>query len=218
MNNLKFKFLEGKNKNSPLVIINSFDSGDELIKLSYECKSDFHLLIISNLFWNDDLTPWKADGIFFGDKGYKGLADIYLEYLIKTLIPKIKDEYGLAPKALVIGGYSLAGLFALYSSTKTDVFSGVFSCSGSLWYPGFIEYLKINNISKNIKYIYLSLGDKEKNTRNQFLRETESCHKQCLKIIEEQNINYQFEYNKGNHFDKANQRTINGLINVLENL
>ena len=218
MDDLNIKFIEGKDKKSPLVIINSFDSGNELIKLSNECKKDFHLLIISNLSWNDDLTPWKAEGIFSSDSGYKGLANTYLNYLVNVLIPNTKSKYELLPESFIIGGYSLAGLFALYSSTKVNLFSGAFSCSGSLWYPRFIEYLENNKISKDIKFIYLSLGDKEKNTRNQYLKETENCHKQCLKILEEQNIKYQFEYNKGNHFTEANQRTIKGLINVLENL
>ena len=218
MDDLNIKFIEGKDKKSPLVIINSFDSGNELSKLSNECKKDFHLLIISNLSWNDDLTPWKAEGIFSNDSGYKGLANTYLNYLVNVLIPNTKSKYELLPESFIIGGYSLAGLFALYSSTKVNLFSGAFSCSGSLWYPGFIEYLKNNKISENIRFIYLSLGDKEKNTRNQYLKETENCHKQCLKILEEQNINYQFEYNKGNHFTESNQRTIKGLINVLENL
>ena len=41
MDDLNIKFIEGKDKKSPLVIINSFDSGNELIKLSNECKKDF---------------------------------------------------------------------------------------------------------------------------------------------------------------------------------
>lgn len=216
--NLDIKFIEGKNKTSPLVIINSFGSGDELIKLSHECKKDFHLLIISNLSWNDDLTPWKAEGIFSNDSGYKGLANTYLNYLVNVLIPNTINKYEVSPGKFIIGGYSLAGLFALYSSTKVNLFSGVFSCSGSLWYPKFIDYLENNKISTNIKFIYLSLGDKEKNTRNQYLKETENCHKQCLKLLKEQDIKYQFEHNKGNHFTEANQRTIKGLINVLKNL
>ena len=41
-----------------------------------------------------------------------------------------------------IGGYSLAGLFSLWAAYQTDVFSGFAAASPSVWFPGFIEYMK----------------------------------------------------------------------------
>ena len=39
-----------------------------------------------------------------------------------------------------IAGDSMAGLFAVYALYRTQVFSRVASASGSLWYPGLLEY------------------------------------------------------------------------------
>ena len=44
----------------------------------------------------------------------------------------------------VIAGYSLAGLFALWAAWNSGYFRRVASVSGSLWYPGFTDYIRNN--------------------------------------------------------------------------
>ena len=61
-------------------------------------------------------------------------------------------------KTYYIGGYSLAGLFALWTAYQTDIFKGV-AASPSVWFPGFAEYMKKNEIKTDT--VYLSLGDGE---------------------------------------------------------
>ena len=57
-----------------------------------------------------------------------GAEDTY-QYLEKVLLPYIQDN--LHPKRLILGGYSLGGLFALWSVTRTDAFESVFAGSFS---------------------------------------------------------------------------------------
>ena len=50
------------------------------------------------------------------------------------------------------------------SAYQTDVFKGVAAASPSMWFPGFSDYMKEQDIKA--KTVYLSLGDKEEKTRN----------------------------------------------------
>lgn len=62
-------------------------------------------------------------------------------------------------KKYYFGGYSLAGLFALWAAYQTDVFSDVAAASPSMWFPGFTGYMEEHDIKSRM--VYLSLGDKE---------------------------------------------------------
>ena len=49
-------------------------------------------------------------------------------------------------KKYYLGGYSLAGLFALWAAYQTDVFSDVAAASPSMWFPGFTGYMEEHHI------------------------------------------------------------------------
>ena len=80
--------------------------------------------------WYDSLSPWPSD---VGSKHFGGQAEATLNALISSLSPSPSRRYYL-------GGYSLAGLFSLWASCQTSVFSGIAAVSPSVWYPGFTEY------------------------------------------------------------------------------
>ncbi len=69
----------------------------------------------------------------------------------------------------VLGGYSLAGFFALWSSYQTELFDGIAAVSPSVWYPQWMEYAKDNKPLATS--VYLSLGDKEEKTKNPTMAE-----------------------------------------------
>ena len=109
--------------------------------------------------WNKDLSPWPAPAVFGRDDFGAG-AEETLAYLLTEAVPhKINS-----PQKVYIGGYSLAGLFALWAGYQTDVFSGIAAASPSIWFPGFTEYMKENELHAHA--VYLSLGDREERTRN----------------------------------------------------
>ena len=209
------------NKKLPVILLNCYgDEGNEVWKECINLKTkEFILVVISNLNWNDDMTPWECPPLYKGDSECKGYADNYLKFIEGEIIPKVKeyiintlhkeiDYFGIA-------GYSLGGLFAVYSAYKIDIFKRVASASGSMWYPNFAEFVKENEISKNIDKIYFSLGDKEKNSKNELLQTVEDKTKEIHEYLGK-NIDSIYEENQGNHFQDGALRMAKGIKWILE--
>ena len=83
--------------------------------------------------WNKDLSPWEAPAVFGIENFGNGASDTLSE-ILSLCTDKDKKYY--------IGGYSLAGLFALWASAQTEIFEGVAAASPSVWFPDFLEYIK----------------------------------------------------------------------------
>ena len=206
----------------PVVILNNYSNdGEKIFDKCNEigCK-DFILVCISNLNWDDDMSPWYAPKINKNDTDFLGKADEYLKILLEKIIPKVKEfvEINLEKQIeyYVIAGYSLAGLFAVYSAYKTDLFNKILSCSGSFWFPNFIEFVQKNRISNNIKQIYFSLGNRESKARNKVLQTVEENTKKTEKFLREQGIKTIYEENEGNHFQSADLRIAKGIKWILK--
>ncbi len=152
---------------SPLVVFNAFeDEGAavhaELMKLT---TADFSFATINITDWNADLSPWAIPPVFRNDESFTGGADAYLETLTGEIIPTIIGELGSEPAYIALAGYSLAGLFAVYAMYRTDRFARIASASGSMWFPGFMDFVKTHKPAAFPEKLYLSLGDKEARTR-----------------------------------------------------
>ena len=88
--------------------------------------------------WNDELSPWKSPAVW-GKQGFGGNAADTLRFLTEQVIPTLKQQFELSEIVkIILGGYSLAGLFALWASTQTDLFYGVAAASPSVWFPGWM--------------------------------------------------------------------------------
>ena len=77
----------------------------------------------------------------------------------------------------------MAGLFALWAASQTNRFAGIVAASPSIWFPGFLEYLKRQKIQSDC--IYLSLGDKEEKTRNSVMAQVGNCIQQAYAWLNE---------------------------------
>lgn len=165
------------------------------------------LLLIHDVDWNKDLSPWPAKRVFKKGEDFSGKADDTLKIILNAM-EQISYE-----KA-VIAGYSLAGLFALYACTKTDCFDACVSASGSLWFPDFISWLKANPVRS--RYVYLSLGDQEKNTRNPLMASVEDKTREAFEEIAVY-CRADFEMNPGNHFNDPAGRLAKGIRCTLKN-
>ena len=78
--------------------------------------------------WNLDLTPWHDDAI--SRKPEVGtMTSETLRYVTEALLPVLETEYGKIP--VILGGYSLGGLFALWSASQTDRFAAVAAAPSS---------------------------------------------------------------------------------------
>lgn len=202
---------------SQLIVLNSF--GDEWKKTEEALTSlgrpSHSLLAVTDMEWEKDLSPWKAAAVFKGEKDFTGGADQYIEVLTKKIIPEAVKANGLNPKAVYICGYSMAGLFALYSLYKTDMFAGAASCSGSLWFPGFKEFVSDNSFAGTPSKIYLSLGDREGLTKNQVMAAVENNTRTAAETYKSMNIDILFEMNKGGHFNEPDMRLAKGIKYLL---
>jgi len=200
-------------ENVPIMIHNSFkDTGVELWE---ECQKincdDFILANISSINWNDEMTPWESSTLFEGNTECKGKADNYILELTKIIIPKIEEKLKYKPLYYGIVGYSLGGLFAIYSIYKTNVFERVISSSGSFWYPGFVEFVKKNSPVTIPKKMYMSLGDKEKNTKIELLKTVQDNTEEIVNFYKSKGINVCYEQNEGGHFKDCYLRLAKGI-------
>ena len=166
---------------------------------------------IDNVDWNHDLTPWPAPGIFRKEADFAGGADAYLKELTQEIVPAVEASLGFAPQFRAIAGYSIAGLFAIYALYRTDMFIRAASISGSLWYDGFVDFMRENKPPVIPERVYFSLGDKEHITRNQRLAAVKDCTAEAGNIIRQLGSDTIFEQNTGSHFDDAAGRTARGI-------
>lgn len=128
-------------------------------------KHGISIVVIEDVNWNDDLTPWPAVGVFKKAKPFGGKAAAFLNKLTHEIIPETERDLGIEDAERTLLGVSLSGLFAVWSAFNTDVFTNIISISGSLWYDGFVEWMKEQTPSPQLKKICMLLGEKEKNAK-----------------------------------------------------
>ncbi len=211
--------LESTREKLPFIVMNCDQNEadtlyDRVVKL---IDINFIMIAIDIRNWNDDLSPWPCDPVFRGTAPFAGKADEYLFLLTDRILPKVQklmEAKGKKPLYYAIGGYSLAGLFALYSAYLSDLFSKIMSASGSLWYPGFLEFTERENISKQVDTVYLSLGDRESHTKNQLMAKVEENTGKIASDLSG-TLNVCFEMNEGNHFRDPELRMAKGIAWVL---
>ena len=92
------------------------------------------LATISGVDWNRELSPWPAPKVLRGGGDFGGEGPAFLDMLTGQIVPLVEAQLGFAPVSRAVAGYSLAGLFALWSVFQTDVFDRAASVSGSLWF------------------------------------------------------------------------------------
>ena len=170
-----------------------------------------NMVVVSNLDWESDLTPWKAPGLKTGE--FAGKAQTFLDRLAGDLLISIENSLRINRPERYICGVSLSGLFALWASCKKDIFKGVASVSGSFWYDGFIEWISENR--PNADKFYLSLGEKEKESKNPRLAKVDEATKHIYGILNVIGADVYFEYNEGNHFGPLIERIEKAITNIL---
>lgn len=134
----------------------------EVTQLTALIDRPFLLVTIELEDWTIDLMPWP-DGNISRDPEAGKHGQETLDYILQGLLPELERRYG--PRPVVLGGYSLGGLFALWASCQTDRFPAVAAASPSVWIHGWIPFAKKNR--PLAVAVYLSLGDREEQVKNQ---------------------------------------------------
>lgn len=156
--------------------------------------------------WFSDLSPWPA-GPVFGKEAFGSGAGDTLAFLTQRLLPALEAIGGEAAHTF-LGGYSLAGLFALWAGYESDAFSGVAGVSPSVWFPGWEDYTARRTPKAHA--VYLSLGDREERTRNPVMARVGDCIRRQRQALESQGVPSILEWNEGNHFREPETRMAKG--------
>ena len=135
---------------------------DEVTQLAALLDRPFLLVTIELDDWTIDLMPWW-DGNISRDPEAGKHGQGTLEYILQGLLPELARRFG--PRPVVLGGYSLAGLFALWASYQTDRFQAIAAASPSVWIHGWIPFAKKSR--PMTEAVYLSLGNREEHVKNQ---------------------------------------------------
>lgn len=212
-----------KSEHSPFILIQPVDTHDlealdkEVAYMESHSDANFILVAFRIMKWNDELTPWAAPPVF-GKRPFNGDAASTLLYIKSELAPYLTANYTIPNQhsPIIIGGYSLAGLFTLWTAYQTDYFSGVVAASPSVWYPNWLKYAETHNMK--IKTIYLSIGDKESHTQTEIMKNVDNDIRKLSDILKTKGTTTTLEWNIGNHFQDSGERTAKGFLWVMEKL
>ncbi|MBP5608446.1 MAG: peptidoglycan editing factor PgeF [Lachnospiraceae bacterium] len=198
-------------KDAGIVLIQMVDQHDlerienELAYIRQNCDKEFLLIAVAVDNWNEDLSPWEAPAVY-GKDGFGGGA----EKTLKRVLELCKDN----SRAYYIGGYSLAGLFALWAASQSSIFCAVAAASPSVWFPGFTDHIKRQGIKCGM--VYLSLGDKEEKNRNPIMSTVGDRIRELHEFFKEHGLETFLEWNEGNHFKDSDIRMAKAFVRVLE--
>ncbi len=208
---------------------------------------NFALAVFGVRDWNRDLSPWDAPAVFAGQPFGHGAADT-LEFLQSQFLPRIQELLSAAPAErtgnsaapaeqqndpaaalnsaaqppVILAGYSLAGLFALWAAYQTDTFAGICAASPSVWFPGWVDFAKA--ATPRTRCVYLSLGDKEERARNPVMATVGDCIRAMAALLGSEPaapaavqpadpaFRSTLEWNPGNHFKDPEKRLAKGCI------
>lgn len=164
-------------------------------------KYGFSIAVIENINWNDDMTPWTAEGVFKKAKPFGGQAASFLDKLTNEIIPEIEKTLSVEDAERTIMGVSLSGLFAVWACFNTNAFTNIINISGSLWYDGFVEWMEKQTPSSCLKKVCMLLGEKEKNAKDKRMATVEERTHAAAEILKANSqASVLFELVDGTHF------------------
>ena len=209
------------NEDTEYILIQPVDENDisvldnEVKHIEENTDRNFSLVAFKIEDWNSELTPWEMP-LLRGKGNFGDGAAGTLEFIKNDLILAVSEYINIENKEIkyILGGYSLAGLFSLWSGYQTDIFEGIAAVSPSVWYKGWIEYVEAEKpLSEKI---YLSLGDTEEKTKHQILSKIgDNIRKQHEILEKSENVKTVLEWNEGNHFQNPDIRTAKGFLWVM---
>ena len=154
--------------------------------------------------WNDDLSPWPAPPVF-GKEAFGGRAAQTLATLQTDILPLVREKLAAQGDArFLIGGYSLAALFALYACCETDTFAACAAASPSVWFPGWLDYARQHTMYPQT--IYLSLGDREPCAKNSTMARVGNCIEAQARLLAGAGKTTTLAWEHGGHFKDSDQR------------
>lgn len=157
--------------------------------------------------WNRELSPWRAPAVF-NNQDFGAGAQETLSFILEKLRPEVERIFHIDARNVryLLGGYSLAGLFALWAGYRTDAFYGIAAASPSVWFPEWDSFMEKNIMQA--KKVSLSLGDREEKAKNPVMAKVAEriCLQHKLLAMQLGEDNCTLEWNPGNHFRDTDVR------------
>jgi predicted alpha/beta superfamily hydrolase len=184
---------------------------EQVLKMKPEAAFTLAAYEVSD--WNRDFSPWKS---IAGDRIFEGCAEQTADTLTRQIIPEVHRQIPDFTREYVIG-YSLAGLFSLWIFFEKGIFQGAASCSGSLWFEGWKDYVRKARAPEG-SCVYLSLGGKEEKTSDPVMSSIGNMTRwQAEQLKQDKNIlAHKLEWNSGGHFADPVKRLAKGIVWLLE--
>ena len=168
----------------------------EVAELAALIDQPFLLVTIELEDWTIGLMPWW-DGNISRDPEAGKHGQETLDFILNDLLPELESRYGALP--VLLGGYSLGGLFALWASCQTDRFRAVAAASPSVWIHGWLPFAKKHVPMADA--IYLSLGDREEHVKNQAIARVGDNLRAYYELLQVQSRRCTLVWEEGTHFN-----------------
>ncbi len=186
---------------------NSSETIEKVLMLCADVKCNYIVYEVED--WNADFSPWE----FTLNKkmSFSGGGCKTLDWLMNEFVHYCENEYNLTGERILCG-YSLAGLFSLWAFYESQMFSGVISCSGSLWFGNWISYVERHTAPQDGS-VYLSLGDREEKARDRIMATVGDCTRRQYELVcGDINVSrHILEWNDGGHFNEPEKRIAKGI-------
>lgn len=185
--------------------LGSIDQEIELI--THQTDKPFVMTAFYINDWEAELTPWR-DPAVSKRKAVGVHADETLRYITDVILPYLFNQYGQLP--VILGGYSLGGLFSRWAASESDQFVATSCASPSLWIARWQSYSESHPVKA--KNVYLSLGDREEFSKNMAIAKVGENVRWEHKHLQNQlgADHTTLEWNPGHHFMDAANRTAKG--------
>lgn len=161
--------------------------------------------------WHLQLTPWHDDAISRREEVGRQ-AEETLRFITSELLPCVKslltDLSATADNTpVVLGGYSLAGLFSLWASTLSDKFQAIAAASPSVWIRDWQAYASAHPTRAQV--VYMSMGRKEEHVRNVSMARVGDNIRFEQALLKQQlgDDRTNLQWNEGGHFVEMDSRT-----------
>ena len=164
--------------------------------------------------WYGELSPWPAPALS-GGRAFTGGGAESLGYLTGRLLPALRERYSPDVPALV-GGYSLAGLFALWCAYESEQFAAAAAASPSVWFDGWLDYAAARRARTGA--VYLSLGDREERAADVRLARVGESIRAQRQLLDRDGVAGTLVWEQGSHFHQAPERTARGFLWALEQI
>ena len=187
----------------------------EAAQIAALSPTPFLLATVELADWMIDLMPWPDANVSREPEAGKHAQET-LQYILVSLIPALQERFG--PLPVILGGYSLGGLFALWASAQSDSFRAVAAASPSVWIRDWLPFARKH--APLADRVYLSLGDREEQVKNQAIARVGDCLRAQYALLQEQlgTQHCTLAWEPGGHFNDNEGRLARAFAWCLERL